>query len=110
MEEITKEITKEMIKEINEVLEKEVRPYLSKHQGNVSICSFEKGVLTLRLEGQCSQCASASDTVSYIIEKPLLQKFPIINSIELDTSLSDEMLALAKAVLSGKTPFTAPLI
>lgn len=51
-----------MQKKIEMILEKQARPYLLQHEGNVEILDYREGVLKVRLTGQCSGCPSAAVT------------------------------------------------
>ncbi|KAJ6343779.1 hypothetical protein OIU76_005514 [Salix suchowensis] len=59
---------------IDLVLE-EVRPYLISDGGNVDVVSVEDGVITLKLQGACGNCASSETTMKMGIERVLKEKF-----------------------------------
>ncbi|KAJ6871844.1 nifU-like protein 1 [Populus alba x Populus x berolinensis] len=53
----------------------EVRPYLISDGGNVDVVSVEDGVITLKLQGACGNCASSETTMKMGIERVLKEKF-----------------------------------
>lgn len=59
-----------------------VRPYLGSHGGDVEILGIEGDVVRLRMEGSCSTCPSSTVTLSYAIEKAILDAAPEISRIE----------------------------
>lgn len=62
---------REMTVEIVDQVLDEVRPYLMADGGNVEVVYVEDGVVGLRLQGNCSTCASSSATMKMGIEKAL---------------------------------------
>ncbi|MCR1899354.1 NifU family protein [Irregularibacter muris] len=91
-----------MLKNIQEVLERDVRPYLLDHYGDVEITSYEDGILYIRLLGQCNNCPSAKFTVENIIESKLKENIPELKEVILDTDISSELYHFAKEIL-GKS-------
>ena len=59
-----------------------VRPYLGSHGGDVEILAIEGDVVRVRMEGSCSSCPSSTVTLSYAIEKAILEAAPEIARIE----------------------------
>lgn len=88
-----------MIEKIEHVLNQYVRPKLKEHYGDVKILKFEDGVLSIKLEGQCSNCPSAKYTVEGIIEKEIKEHVPEVERVVLIEGVSDELLAFAKKIL-----------
>ena len=91
-----------MLDSINAVLDKYVRPYLSEHGGDISVLSFENGVLTVKLTGECSNCPSARFTMEDIVVKEIKERIPQVEKVELETGVSDDMLDFAKKILNHK--------
>lgn len=75
----------EQIRLIDEVMEKDIRPYVALDEGNVKIKDLTKGgVLLIQYEGNCTSChASGSTTLSAITQilnakvHPELQVLPV---------------------------------
>ena len=93
------------IETIQKYLQKNVSPHLQKHYGNVKAHRIENNTLYIHLLGQCACCPSAHLTVEYFIEKKIKENFSQIQQVCIEQSVSDELLILAKKVLSGKTVF-----
>lgn len=89
-----------MIKKIEHVLNEYVRPKLAEHYGDVKIIDFEDGVLSIKMQGQCSNCPSAKYTVEGIIEKEIKEHVPEVERLELIEGVSDELLDFAKKILN----------
>ena len=90
-----------MMKELEQILDAHVRPMLHGHGGDVKILSYENGILTLKLQGQCLSCASADFTTD-IIDKEIKQRMPGIKDIIFDQSVSEELLEMARNILKKK--------
>jgi len=84
---------------LEDILDEHIRPMLNEHGGDVLIKSYEDGVLTLKLQGQCLSCASSDFTTEYI-EQELKRLLPEIKEIYFDQSVSEELLAMAREILS----------
>ena len=93
------------IQEIEKVLDEHVRPKLAEHEGNVSVADFRDGIVYVRLTGHCSGCPSAKYTLESLIEEELVARCPQVESVKLQEEVSQEMIDLAKAILSGKKVF-----
>ena len=91
---------------IEQFINQEIRPSLLAHSRDISISSLEDGVLRFRLKGNCSGCPSAWLTAEEVIKTPLMSRFPQLKDVVVDNDLDDEMIQLAKDVLSGKKQFT----
>ncbi len=88
-----------MIDKIEDVLDKYVRPELSKHYGDVKVISFKDGILEISLAGQCSNCPSSNLTVESIVEKEVMKYVPEVKRIALVSSISDDLLEQARKIL-----------
>ena len=87
---------------IEDVLDREIRPILAAHNGNVGLQRLEEGNVYIRLTGMCSGCPSATITTEEIVAERLKAAFPEIEDVILDTSVSDDLIAQAKAILSQR--------
>ena len=71
-----------MLEKIQEIIEKEVNPYLQMHQGSAEVLEFnEDGILTLRLFGGCSGCPSSAITLFNGIVPILKEHCPEIKEV-----------------------------
>ena len=60
---------------IIEVLDK-IKPYLENDGGSVNFIKYENGVVYVTLEGACSNCPLADDTLENGIEAALVNEIP----------------------------------
>ncbi len=93
-----------MINKIESILDKDIRPYLRTHGGDVRICSFHDGILELKLSGSCSGCLAASDTKDTLITQTLISKLPEVKEVVFNDDIDPELWALAKQVLNHQAP------
>ncbi len=90
-----------MIEEIEKVIDSEIRPHLREHYGDIQLLGVKDGVVEIKLVGQCSGCPSAKYTVEDVIESNLKEKIPAIKKVILRNEVSQELLDMAKKILSG---------
>ncbi len=93
------------IQELEKVLDEYVRPKLAEHEGNVSIADVRDGIVYVRLTGHCSGCPSAKYTLESLIEEEVTAHCPEVQAVKLQEEVSQELLDMAKAILSGKKVF-----
>lgn len=67
---------------IIELLDNYVRPAVEQDGGNIDFVSFKEGVVTVRLQGSCSGCPSATVTLKSGIESLLKRMVPEVTSVE----------------------------
>lgn len=99
---------KELRKDMEAVLNLFVRPQLASHGGNIEVLDLdEDGILWIEMQGECSGCPSADDTVKSLLEKELMRRIPRIKGVEIDSGISDEIFAEAmKLMTAHPTPNT----
>lgn len=95
---------KSMIKKIEEVLDRDVRPYLNSHDGDVVIIEYAKHVLKIRMTGMCSGCPSATLTTEELIASKVKAAIPQVEDVVLVTGVSDDLIDQAKAILNHNFP------
>ena len=71
-----------MDNKIKEILDKEVRPMLAMHLGDLDFVSFENGVVKLKMKGNCQGCPLSIVTLKAGIEQILKSKIPEVKSVE----------------------------
>lgn len=54
----------------------QVRPYLHEHGGEVEVLQVRHGVVRVRLDGACSGCTSAAETLRHGVEEALRENLP----------------------------------
>ncbi|MCB2296070.1 NifU family protein [Clostridium algoriphilum] len=89
-----------MLAEIEKILEKNVRPKLADHYGNVELVSVVDGIVEVKLLGQCKGCLSAKYTIEDIVEAELKKEIPEIKKVVLINEVSDELLDQARKILN----------
>ncbi len=86
-------------RELQSVLDREVRPRLAGHGGDVEIEAFQGGVLYLRLLGRCGGCPCAQLTEEQLIREELSRRMPEILKVQVETPVSGELLDTARLLL-----------
>ena len=71
----------ELDAKIIELLDNYVRPAVESDGGNIDFVSFKEGVVTVRLQGSCSGCPSATVTLKSGIESLLKRMVPEVTSV-----------------------------
>jgi Fe-S cluster biogenesis protein NfuA len=67
---------------IKKVLDKEIKPYLKSHGGDVKLLSVSSdGTVKLRLTGACGGCPMAEMTMKGFVEKALKAKIPEVKKV-----------------------------
>ena len=69
------------IKQIKEILDREIRPAVAADGGDIVFHDYKDGILTLHLQGACSQCPSAMMTLRMGVETRLKSLVPEIKEI-----------------------------
>lgn len=85
---------------IKKVLEEKVSPILESHFGGVILVGYENNVATVRLTGACSTCPSAQFTIEDTVKSILLDELPEVQDVVLDTSVSPELIDMARKILN----------
>lgn len=93
-----------MTQKIQEVLDRDVRPALNDHNGDVVVVDYIKHVLRIRLTGMCSGCPSALLTTEELIASKIKEALPQVEDVILVSGVSDDLIAQAKAMLNHDIP------
>ena len=88
------------IRDIEKVLDRDVRPSLSSHQGNVKIVDYTDHILRIRLTGKCSGCPSATITTEEFIRTRICEALSDVHDVILVSGVSDSLIMQAKEILS----------
>ncbi len=88
---------------IRKVLEEKVDPVLASHYGGVILVGFENNIAKVRLTGACSGCPSAQNTIEDVVKEILTAELPEIEDVILDTSVSQDLIDMAKKILNHET-------
>lgn len=95
---------KEILARIEAVLEEQVRPNLALHRGNIRSLDCADGVYRFQLTGQCAGCPSAMLTTETLIRTALMEQVPELKDVVLVSSVSEDLLDQARAILRGERP------
>lgn len=87
---------------IESFIEKNIRPYLISHNGDMEIVSFDKSILRVKLIGQCMTCPASADTFEESIKNVLLSEFKELKDVILVNDVPDDMLDMALKILNHK--------
>ena len=90
------------LNEIESFIEKNIRPYLNSHGGDMEIVSFDNNILRVKLIGQCMTCPASADTFDESIKDVLLSEFKELKDVILVNDVPDDMLDMALKILNHK--------
>ncbi len=89
-----------LFNKITAVIDKNIAPTLKTHNGGMGVTKIEEGVVTVRLLGSCTRCASANDTLNDFIKIEIMNNIPEVKDVLLDDSVPEDMLAFARKILN----------
>ena len=93
--------TAETEKEIQKIIDEVINVQLALHGGSASLTAFEDGVAWVKFHGACARCMSSSDTLEVVVKEAILQKLPEVKDVQLDMTVSEDLLDMARKILSG---------
>ena len=64
----------QLAKKIEKVIESYIRPMIQKDGGDLEIIDIKNELVFVRLSGACADCASANQTLKFLVEKTLKSK------------------------------------
>lgn len=88
--------------ELNRIVEEKINPVLAKHYGGAEVTAFENGIVSVKMMGACGQCPSAQETIESVVRELFMAESSEIKDVVLDDCLSDELMNMAKEILSRK--------
>jgi len=91
---------------VERVLDEKIRPYLRTHGGEACVTAIEGGTVYLRLGGACAGCPAADLSTRALIEEALRGSVEGVDRVELEDSVSPELLDLARKILHRNDPAT----
>lgn len=98
---MTEERLAEIKKEIEKILEERINPQLGLHNGGATFSGFYDGVVAIKFWGACASCMASSETVENIVYANL-KEIPEVKSVEVDESVGDDLLEMARKILRGE--------
>lgn len=88
-----------MLNQLEEILTREIRPYLSNHYGDIEVLFYDKEKLHIRLLGQCKNCPSARFTIENVIKTKIKEYIPELKEVILENSVNEQLYNFAKKLL-----------
>ena len=70
-----------LVARIQEILERDVRPFVEQDGGEIGFAGYRDGVVEVVLRGACAGCPSSSVTLKMGIEARLKEEIPEIQSV-----------------------------
>lgn len=70
-----------LVKKLKELIDTYVKPAVEMDGGNIEFKSFDKGIVTVELQGSCSGCPSSSVTLKAGIEGMLKRMVPEVTEV-----------------------------
>lgn len=92
----------DMREQVERVLEEQVRPMLHSHGGEVRLIDICDGKVLVELQGACAGCPSADLSTRGFIEDTLKAAIPGLTAVELEQTVSEELLDFARNILRGE--------
>ncbi|MTI58629.1 MAG: NifU family protein [Firmicutes bacterium] len=90
------------IENIELFFDKNVRPSLASHGGNVQIIGFTNNQLKLKLIGACSVCPASHITMKKLISGSIEEKFPEVKDAIAIEGVSGNLIKQAKDILKRR--------
>lgn len=87
---------------IRTVLREHVDPVLAEHFGGSQLTKLEDGVAYVKLTGACAGCPSAQETLESVVKDFVMGGVPEVKDVVLDTSVSEDLLDVARKILRGE--------
>lgn len=90
---------------LEEVIEKNIRPLLREHGGDIRVASFDdtSGILRVELSGSCLNCPAANYETRDFLRSCLCTEIPEIRDVEIVQYVDREMLNLVRRILNYQT-------
>jgi len=89
-----------IVENVRNILKSQVDTVLEQHYGGAILTGIENGVAMVRLTGACASCPSAQDTIESVVKDILLPQVPELKDVILDTSVSEDLIDMAKKILN----------
>ena len=88
--------------ELELVLDREIRPVLASHGGDVELVRVEGDCAFVRYRGACQSCPSAAFSTKELIEQALCACGAGVRRVEVVTEVSEQTLSEVKRLLQLK--------
>ena len=91
-----------MEERIRKVISEKVDPVLSEHYGGATLTEYSDGIAYVKFTGACAQCPSAQETLEGVVKEFIINEIPEIKDVVLDTTVSEDLLDMARRILNGE--------
>lgn len=71
----------EIGKKIRDILDREIRPAVAMDGGDITFVGYERGIVTLHLQGACSACPASLMTLKMGVENRLKELIPEVQEV-----------------------------
>lgn len=88
-----------MISEINNIINRDIKPLLHDHNGDIELVSAIDGVVKVKFLGACKGCPGAQLTINDLVESKLKEQIPSVKKVILVNDIPEDMIDLAKKLL-----------
>lgn len=85
---------------VKEVVEKEIRPLLHDHKGDIELIAVLGDTANVKFLGACKGCPGAQMTINGIVQIKITEKVPEIKKVILKNDISEDMISMAKKILN----------
>lgn len=93
-----------MREQIDKVLKEKVDPVLAQHYGGAYVTGIsDDNIVKVKLTGACACCPSAQYTIEDVVKAIVMEEIPEVKDVVLDTSVSEDLIDMAKKILRGET-------
>ena len=84
---------------VRKVVKEKVDPVLAEHFGGSELTKIQDGVAYVKLTGACASCPSAQETIEDVVKNFVCGSVDGIQDVVLDTSVSEDLLDMARKIL-----------
>lgn len=70
-----------MFEKVEEVIEKEISPFLAFEGGSIELVGIDDGVVKVRLKGACAGCPMSQYTLVNFVEATLKERIPEVKEV-----------------------------
>lgn len=79
----TNDTSSDIYDEVYNVIESEVRPFVERDGGRITLKAVEGGIVYVELSGACDGCSASDFTLRAGVERMLRRKIPSVTSAKL---------------------------
>ncbi|NPV91469.1 MAG: NifU family protein [Firmicutes bacterium] len=89
-----------MYSAIDELIGKEIRPWVQSDGGEIELVGVDGGTVRIRIKGKCGSCPASKFTLEHLVETMLKEKVPGIREVRfVEQNISDDLIREALRIL-----------